>query len=83
VLRWFTEGQRMHLTATMYVEVVKLWPWDELLHQPPPNEDSRNQFQGRAPLTLVDAVQRAPAVDRTKPDDVIEEALRLWLQRDG
>lgn len=35
-------------------------------------EDSRNQFNGRAPLTLIDAVLWAAAVDGTKPDDVIE-----------
>lgn len=73
----------MHLTAPMYVEVVQLWPWVELLRQPPPCQDSRNPFPGRAPLTSIDAVQRAAAVDGTKPDDVIEEALQLWLQRDG
>lgn len=27
ILRWFDEGQRMHLTAPMYLEVVQLWPW--------------------------------------------------------
>jgi hypothetical protein len=81
LLRWFTEGQRMHLTAPMYLEVVQLWPWDELLGQPPTSQDSRNPFPGRATLTLIDAVQRAAAVDGIKPDDVIEEALRLWLPR--
>jgi hypothetical protein len=83
MLRWFNEGQRMHLTAPMYVEVVRLWPWDELLCKPPPSQDSRNPFPGRVPLTLIDAVQRAAAVDGTRPDDVIEQALQLWLQRDG
>lgn len=81
LLRWFTEGQRMHLTAPMYLEVVQLWPWNELLGQPPASQDSRNPFPGRAPLTLIDAVQRAAAVDGIKPDDVIEEALDLWLRR--
>jgi hypothetical protein len=83
MLRWFNEGQRMHLTAPMYIEVVQLWPWVELLRQPPPSQDGRNQFPGRAPLTLIDAVQRASAIDGIKPDDVIEDALNLWLQRGG
>lgn len=81
LLRWFDEGQRMHLTAPMYIEVVQLWPWTELLRRPPPSQDSRDRYPGRAPLPLIDSVQRAAAVDGTKPDDVIEEALRLWLQR--
>lgn len=81
LLPWFTEGQRMHLTAPMYLEVVQLWPWDELLRQPPPSQDSRNPFPGRAALITIDAVLRAAAVDGIKPDEVIEEALLLWIQR--
>jgi hypothetical protein len=82
ILRWFDEGQRMHLASPMYLEVVQLWPWAELLRQPQPRPDSRNPFPGQVSITLIDAVQRAAAVDGTKPDDVIEEALQLWLQGD-
>ena len=73
----------MHLTTTMYVDVIRNWPWAELVRQPPPRQDSRNPYPGSAPLTLIDAVQRAAAVDGIKPDDVIEQALQLWLQRDA
>jgi hypothetical protein len=72
----------MFLTSAMYNDVVGKWPWDELLRQPAPSADSRNQFSGKAPLSLIDVVQRAAAADGVKPDQVIEEALQLWLQRD-
>lgn len=80
-LDWFNEGEQMFLTPAMYVDVVQSWPWDELLHEPAPSQDSRNQYPGRAPITLIDAVQRAAAADGVKPDDVLEQALQLWLQR--
>jgi hypothetical protein len=83
ILSWFGEGEQMFLTPTMYVDVIRNWPWDELLHEPAASRDTRNQYPGRAPVTLIDAVQRAAAVDGVKPDNVIEEALRLWLQRES
>ena len=82
-LSWFNEGEQMFLTPAMYVDVVQIWPWDDLLHQPAPIQDSRTQYPGRATVRLIDAVQRAAAADGVKPDDVIEGALQLWLQRDG
>ncbi|WP_156670157.1 hypothetical protein [Mycobacterium sp. E3305] len=83
ILGWFNEGEQMFLTPAMYVDVVRSWPWDELLHEPTPCQDSRNPYPGRAPVTLIDAIQRAAAADGIKPDDVLEEALQLWLQRSG
>jgi hypothetical protein len=71
----------MFLTPAMYIDVVQSWPWDELLHEPGPCRDSRNQYPGRAPVTLIDAVHRSAAADGVKPDDVLEEALQLRLQR--
>jgi hypothetical protein len=82
ILSWFGDGEQMFLTSAMYNDVVGKWPWDELLRQPAPSTDSRNQFSGKAPLSLIDVVQRAAAADGVKPDQVIEEALQLWLQRD-
>jgi hypothetical protein len=83
ILSWFGVGEQMFLTSTMYVDVIRNWPWDKLLQEPAAGQDTRNQYPGRAPVTLVDAVQRAAAVDGVKPDNVIEEALRLWLQRES
>jgi hypothetical protein len=80
-LGWLNEGEQMFLTPAMYIDVVRSWPWDELLHEPGPCRDSRNQYPGRAPVTLIDAVHRSAAADGVKPDDVLEEALQLWLQR--
>jgi hypothetical protein len=61
ILSWFSEGQQMFLTSPMYVDVVRSWPWGDLLHQPVQSEDSRNQYPGRAPISLIDAVQQAAA----------------------
>jgi hypothetical protein len=72
----------MFLNSAMYVDVVRNWPWDMLLRQPPVSEDSRNQYPGRAPISLIDAVQRAAADDGVKPDAVLEQALQYWLQQD-
>lgn len=63
ILSWFSEGEQMFLTPTMYVDVIRNWPWDELLREPGPAQDERNQYPGRAPVSLIDAVQRAAAVD--------------------
>lgn len=82
ILNWFSEGEQMFLTSAMYNDVLEKWPWEELLRQPAPSADSRNQFPGRAPLSLIDTVQRTAVADGVKPDQVIEEALQLWLQRD-
>jgi|SRR5271166_2207347 len=82
-LNWFNEGEQMFLTLGRYLDVVRSWPWDDLVDQPAPGQDTRNQYPGRAPLTLIDAVQRAAAADGVKPDDVVEQALWLWLQRDS
>jgi hypothetical protein len=82
ILSWFNEGEQMYLTSAMYNDVVEKWPWDELLRQPTPSPESRTQFSGKAPLPLIDVVQRAAAAEGVKPDEVIEEALQLWLQRD-
>lgn len=82
ILNWFDEGEQMFLTSAMYNDAIGKWPWDELLRQPAPSTDSRNQFPGRAPLSLIETVQRAAAADGVKPDQVIEDALQLWLQRD-
>jgi hypothetical protein len=81
ILAWFSEGQQMFLTSPMYVDVVRNWPWDDLLHQPTPSNDSRNQYPGRAPICLIDAVQQAAAAEGLKPDTVIEQALERWLQQ--
>jgi hypothetical protein len=81
ILSWFTEGQQMFLTSPMYVDVIRNWPWNELLQQPAPTNDSRNQYPGRAPISLIDTVQQVAATDGVKPDAVIEQALQLWLQR--
>lgn len=80
-LSWFSEGEQMFLTPAMYLDVVRSLPWDQLIKQPPPSQDARNQYPGRAPVTLIDAVQRAAAADGVKPDNVLEAALQLWLER--
>lgn len=82
ILSWFSEGEQIFLTPAMYNDVVGKWPWDELLRQPAPSPESRTQYSGKAPLSLIDVVQRAAAADGVNPDKVVEEALQLWLQRD-
>lgn len=81
ILSWFSEGQQMFLTPATYIDVVRNWPWAELLHQPVSSNDLRNQYPGRAPISLIDAVQQAAASNAVKPDVVIEQALQLWLQQ--
>ena len=71
----------MFLTPAMYIDVVLSGPWDELLIRPAPCQDFRNQYPGRAPVTLIDAVQRAAAADGVQPDNVLEAALQFWLER--
>jgi hypothetical protein len=77
----------MFLTPAMYVDVLRKWPWEQLVQRPEPVVDNRSPYKGRAPLTLIDEVD----VDRrgesgtaagVTPDAVIEEALGHWLRSD-
>lgn|GEM_PF-4225119 len=81
ILKWFQERQEMFLTPPMYIDVIQEWPWSDLLEKPLPAQDSRNQYPGRAPISLIDEVQRCAGEDGMRPDDVLEAALQLWLCR--
>jgi hypothetical protein len=82
VLNWFPAGEQMHLTAAMYVDVLRKWPWTELLDKPNATDQTRNRYPGNAPQGLIDEVQQEAVAAGMSPDAVIEHALRLWLELD-
>ena len=45
-LSWFSEGEQMFLTPAMYVDVVRSWPWDGLLHATDPESGLAQSISG-------------------------------------
>jgi hypothetical protein len=72
----------MFLTPVMYVDVLRKWPWEQLVQRPEPVVDNRSPYKGRAPLTLIDEVNQVATAAGVTPDAVIEEALGHWLRSD-
>ena len=72
----------MFLTPVMYMDVLRKWPWEQLVQRPEPVVDNRSPYKGRAPLTLIDEVNQVATAAGVTPDAVIKEALGHWLRSD-
>lgn len=83
ILKWFSQGELMIPTPQNYVELLSVFPGDELRQKPSPRTTGTDRVTIRASTPVIREFEKLAGQVRESKGDALNEALSEWIARNS